>query len=78
MQKSDKLEEAVNLLTAAINTVDVANTVMSKAKDDVKDMGLNPSALIFAIKRVQKRKVSPENIELQDEFYETIWENELV
>jgi len=78
MSNVEKLQEAVNKLTAALSAVDAANELMARVKDDVKDMDLNPSALIFAIKRVQKRKLNPEPVELQDELYEQIWENELV
>lgn len=78
MSNVEKLQEAVNMLTAALSAVDAANELMARVKDEVKDMDLNPSALIFAIKRVQKRKLNPEPVELQDELYEQIWENELV
>lgn len=78
MSNVEKLQEAVNKLTAALSAVDAANELMARVKDEVKDMDLNPSALIFAIKRVQKRKLNPEPVELQDELYEQIWENELV
>lgn len=78
MSNVEKLQEAVNKLTAALSAVDAANELMARVKEDVKDMDLNPSALIFAIKRVQKRKLNPEPVELQDELYEQIWENELV
>ena len=78
MQVTDKLQEAVLKLTSALQTVESANEVLAKVKQDVKDEGLNPNAIIYGIKRNLARQKNPENIELQDEVYETIFQNELI
>ena len=78
MQVTDNLQEAVNKLTSALDAVDSANEMLAKVKQDVKDLNLNPSAILYGIKRNKLRQKNPEAIELQDEVYETIFANELI
>lgn len=75
---SENLKEAVAKLTAVLDNVDAANEMLAKVKDDVKDMGLNARAIIYGIKRAKKKKEGSETIELQDDMYDIIFQEELV
>ena len=61
-----------------MHAVDAANELLARAKDDVKDMDLNPSAVVYAIKRAKKKKEGSEVIELQDDYYDSVFQEELV
>ena len=78
MQVSEKLQDAVIKLTSALQTVESANELLARVKQEVKDDGLHSNAIIYGIKRNLARVKNPENIELQDEVYETIFQNELI
>lgn len=78
MEATENLKEAVSKLSGALYAVESANELLARMKDEVKDMELNPTAIIYGIKRNKMRNKNPENIELQDEMYETIWDAELL
>lgn len=77
----DKISEAISKLTGALNAVEASADLMKRVQEEVKEMELNPNALLFAIKRAKKRAESEkasEKIELEDELYEFVWEEDLV
>ena len=75
----NNLEEAVAKLIPALEAVDSANELLVRAKEQVKEeLGLNPVAVIYGIKRAEKKKLNAEKVEIEDNIYEEIVEHELV
>lgn len=74
----EKIREATNKLTAAIEAQEAATDLMAKVKEEVKELELNPAALIWAIKRAKNRKNKAEKIDLEDDLYELVWNEDLV
>ena len=71
---SDKLKEAVAKLIPALEAVEGANDLLARVKEEVKeDLELNPNAVTYGIKRAMKKKLKPEDVELQDGLYEKIF-----
>ena len=76
---NENLKEAVAKLTAALGAVDSANELLASVKETVKEeLGLNPVAVIYGIKRAEKKKLNAEKVEIEDNIYEEIVENSLV
>lgn len=75
----NNLEEAVAKLIPALEAVDSANELLARVKEQVKEeLGLNPVAVIYGIKRAEKKKLNAEKVEIEDNIYEEIVEQELV
>lgn len=75
----NNLEEAVAKLIPALEAVDGANELLARVKEEVKEeLGLNPVAVIYGIKRAEKKKLNAEKVEIEDNIYEEIVENSLV
>ena len=75
----NNLEEAVAKLIPALEAVDSANDLLARVKEQVKEeLGLNPVAVIYGIKRAEKKKLNAEKVEIEDNIYEEIVENSLV
>ena len=75
----NNLEEAVAKLIPALEAVESANELLARAKEQVKEeLGLNPVAVIYGIKRAEKKKLNAEKVEIEDNIYEEIVEQELV
>ena len=75
----NNLEEAVVKLIPALEAVDSANELLARVKEEVKEeLGLNPVAVIYGIKRAEKKKLNAEKVEIEDNIYEEIVEQELV
>ena len=75
----NNLEEAVAKLIPALEAVDSANELLARVKEQVKEeLGLNPVAVIYGIKRAEKKKLNAEKVEIEDNIYEEIVEHELV
>lgn len=75
----NNLEEAVAKLIPALEAVDSANELLVRVKEEVKEeLGLNPVAVIYGIKRAEKKKLNAEKVEIEDNIYEEIVEHELV
>ena len=76
---NENLKEAVAKLIPALEAVDSANELLARVKEEVKEeLGLNPVAVIYGIKRAEKKKLNAEKVEIEDTFYEEIVEQELV
>ena len=76
---NENLKEAVAKLTAALEAVDAANEILARVKEQVKEeLGLNPVAVIYGIKRAEKKKLNAEKVEIEDNIYEEIVEQDLV
>ena len=75
----NNLEEAVAKLIPALEAVDSANELLARVKEQVKEeLGLNPVAVIYGIKRAEKKKLNAEKVEIEDSIYEEIVEQDLV
>ena len=75
----NNLEEAVAKLIPALEAVESANELLARVKEEVKEeLGLNPVAVIYGIKRAEKKKLNAEKVEIEDSIYEEIVEQELV
>lgn len=75
----NNLEEAVAKLIPALEAVEGANELLARVKEEVKEeLGLNPVAVIYGIKRAEKKKLNAEKVEIEDNIYEEIVEHELV
>lgn len=76
---NENLKEAVAKLIPALEAVDSANELLARVKEEVKEeLGLNPVAVIYGIKRAEKKKLNAEKVEIEDNIYEEIVENSLV
>lgn len=75
----NNLEEAVAKLIPALEAVESANELLARVKEEVKEeLGLNPVAVIYGIKRAEKKKLNADKVEIEDSIYEEIVEQELV
>lgn len=75
----EKVKEAVVKLTGAMEAQEASAELMKSVTEDVKELGLNPTAIKYAIRRNQKRKSDKvDQVELEDDLYDFIWQENLV